>query len=133
LAVLACDVDRFKARNDELGHQGGDDALRAIAACLEAAAGDRGSAYRVGGDEFALLVDVRGEGEARQLAERLGAAVAADVGLTMSIGVALEDPGEGDAALVARADAAAYAIKRAGRAGVALAPPPPARTLATRA
>jgi diguanylate cyclase (GGDEF)-like protein len=121
-AVLLCDVDGFKALNDHFGHQHGDQVLRDVAVALGGALrrGDR--LFRIGGDEFAALLAVGSDDEALEAGERLRAAVAtADLGLTVSIGVAVPYDGEADAALVGRADRALYGVKAEGRNGVALA------------
>ena len=121
-AVLLCDLDGFKTLNDRDGHQHGDQVLRDVAAALGGALrrGDR--LFRIGGDEFAALVAVAGDDEALEAGERLRAAVAAaDLGLTVSIGVAVPRDGEADTALVGRADRALYGVKATGRDGVALA------------
>jgi diguanylate cyclase (GGDEF)-like protein len=121
-AVLLCDVDGFKALNDHFGHQHGDQVLRDVAVALGGALrrGDR--LFRIGGDEFAALLAVGSDDEALEAGERLRAAVAAaDLGLTVSIGVAVPYDGEADAALVGRADRALYGVKAEGRDGVALA------------
>jgi len=78
-------------------------------------------AFRLGGDEFALAYPAAGPEEARAVGDALQARVRARLGATLSIGIALAEPGEGDSQLAARADAALYAVKRAGRDGVALA------------
>ena len=121
-AVLICDLDGFKTLNDHFGHQHGDQVLRDAAAALGGALrrGDR--LFRIGGDEFAALLAVAGDDEALDAGERLRAAVAAaDLGLTVSVGVAVPHDGESDTALVGRADRALYGVKARGRDGVALA------------
>lgn len=125
-AVALCDLDRFKELNDRLGHQAGDRALVAAVRALEGALRRGDLLFRLGGDEFAALLAVRDEREALAAAHRMRAAVAAsDAGLTVSIGVAVSGPDEGDESLVGRADRALYAAKRDGRDGVALDPAPP--------
>lgn len=125
-AVALCDLDRFKELNDRLGHQAGDRALVAAVRALEGALRRGDLLFRLGGDEFAALLAVRDEREALAAARRMRAAVAAsDAGLTVSIGVAVSGPDEGDESLVGRADRALYAAKRDGRDGVALDPAPP--------
>jgi diguanylate cyclase (GGDEF)-like protein len=120
-AVALCDVDRFKAYNDRLGHLAGDEALRAVTATVRRELRASDTAYRFGGEE--LLLVVRAEAaEAVAVAERVRAAVAAMAiphpdGLggivTVSIGIAT---GHGDiTALLPRADAALYEAKSAGR------------------
>ena len=76
----------------------------------------------MGGDEFAALLAVAGDDEALEAGDRLRAAVVeADLGLTVSIGVAVPVDGESDATLVGRADRALYGVKARGRDGVGLA------------
>jgi diguanylate cyclase (GGDEF)-like protein len=121
-AILVCDIDGFKELNDTHGHQHGDELLRATAVALGSALrrGDR--LFRIGGDEFAALLAVDGEADALEAGGRLRAAVnAAELGLTVSIGVAVPRDGESDAVVLGRADRALYQVKAAGRDGVALA------------
>jgi diguanylate cyclase (GGDEF)-like protein len=127
-AVVLCDVDHFKAYNDELGHLSGDQALRAIAATIRGALRAQDLAYRFGGEELLLLLPGAGAREAAAAAERVRAAVEAaaiphpsGIGgvLTVSMGVASGTVGYGE--LLARADAALYDAKRGGRNRVVLA------------
>ncbi|HET9074617.1 MAG TPA: diguanylate cyclase, partial [Solirubrobacteraceae bacterium] len=122
VAVLLCDVDHFKAYNDTFGHLAGDRALTTLTAVVRGVLRADDAAYRFGGEE--LLVILRGgSGDgAREVAERIRAAVAhaalphplSEAGvLTVSVGLAggLEPPEE----LIARADVALYAAKEGGR------------------
>jgi diguanylate cyclase (GGDEF)-like protein len=122
-ALLLADVDGFKAINDSRGHAAGDDVLRSLAALLRAAAPAGGRAFRIGGDEFALVFECEGEEEAAQIGWQLRAQARDRLGSTLSVGLALADAGESDEAVVARADAALYEVKRRGRDGVVVAPP----------
>lgn len=125
-AVLYCDVDRFKAINDEYGHGAGDAVLVEIAARMKVVLRQNDQAYRPGGDEFAILLNPAGQGEpARRVCERLSAAMTAPVTLadgqsvcvTLSVGVATyPDDGLAPADLLRRADRAMYREKRT-RAG----------------
>jgi diguanylate cyclase (GGDEF)-like protein len=127
-AVALCDVDHFKAYNDRLGHLAGDQALRTIAATVRGALRTGDLAYRFGGEELLLVLRDASPAEALAAAERVRAAVekmalphSDGVGrvMTVSIGVAA---GDADAdALLARADAALYQAKDAGRNRVAAA------------
>jgi len=133
LAVVIADVDAFKQYNDTYGHLAGDEALRAVAGALRIAAMRPGDIVaRWGGEEFvAFLAETDQEG-AYQVADRLRAAVAAlaiphrrtpvPAGvITVSIGVATLGGRDDDAdALIARADAALYRAKNAGRNAVAV-------------
>jgi diguanylate cyclase (GGDEF)-like protein len=132
LAVLLCDIDRFKTVNDTHGHAAGDAVLRAIGdrirGCLRTH-DDLGA--RIGGDE--LVVVLRGVhqlGEATQAAERLRHSAAepilfegSTIAVTLSIGVTLALPHEGLDPLLARADDAMYQAKELGQNRVAAIPP----------
>jgi diguanylate cyclase (GGDEF)-like protein len=122
LAVALCDVDHFKAYNDEMGHLAGDQALRAIAGTIRGTLRTHDRAYRFGGEELLLVLPGATAAEARAAAERVRSAVeavamphpAGNGGVvTVSIGVASGKGGYGE--LLARADAALYDAKRGGR------------------
>ncbi|MCC7054357.1 MAG: diguanylate cyclase [Gemmatimonadaceae bacterium] len=131
LAVI--DVDHFKSVNDTFGHLQGDDVLRSVAGLLRDSVRRQDIVGRYAGDEFVLLFPDTPLAEARQLAERLCEAVAANrlairerregtIGVTLSIGVATADAGESDLeAVFAAADRALYLAKRRGRNQVASA------------
>jgi diguanylate cyclase (GGDEF)-like protein len=120
VALLLADIDGFKAINDSRGHQAGDRVLRETATALADALRRGDELFRIGGDEFAALVRVIGEHEALEAGRRLREAVG-DLGdVTVSIGMTFVRPGEPDAEALARADAALYEVKGAGRDGVAL-------------
>jgi diguanylate cyclase (GGDEF)-like protein len=116
LGLALIDVDHFKAYNDANGHQAGDDVLIRIARALsESVRGDTLVA-RYGGEEFAIVAPGCGLDDVRHLAERIRAHVAeAADGMTVSIGVSELHPGETPTDCVARADAALYRAKSAGR------------------
>jgi diguanylate cyclase (GGDEF)-like protein len=131
LTLVLVDVDRFKAVNDELGHAEGDAVLVALVGVVARTLRATDLLARYGGEEFALLLpDTPPEG-GRVLAERVRAAVEAHPWpkrpVTASFGVASLGGGRDAAAartLLADADRALYAAKRAGRNRVSLAPPP---------
>ena len=123
-AVLACDLDRFKAVNDSLGHPAGDALLRIVAARMRAVLRPYDTIARLGGDEFAVVLTYLDEArEASCLAEQLIAAVSepidldgqsVEVGVSIGLTVAADldcDPDE----LFQRADIALYEAKAAGR------------------
>jgi diguanylate cyclase (GGDEF)-like protein len=131
LSLLFIDIDHFKSVNDRLGHSGGDQCLREVAAALRGALEAGDILGRYGGEEFIVLLPGRGGAEAREIAERLRAAVERrefrhdnhSERLTVSIGVATRLDAEREAsATVKRADQALYAAKRAGRNCVHVAP-----------
>jgi diguanylate cyclase (GGDEF)-like protein len=118
LSVCLLDLDGLKQLNDALGHQEGDRALKAVAERLDAG----GEAFRIGGDEFALvLVGVEAE-EARPLVEALLVDLELDdEPLRVSGGIASDRDADTVHELVERADEALYARKRKspGRVGIA--------------
>jgi two-component system, cell cycle response regulator len=135
-AVALCDLDRFKAYNDRLGHLEGDHALRTVATLLKDAIRDTDSVYRYGGEELLVVLPEQTLDSAALAGERLRRAVAT-AGLahpnnpphgivTLSIGIAAyESASTGDFEdVIAQADAALYEAKRAGRNRVSLSRAP---------
>ncbi|HVF74452.1 MAG TPA: GGDEF domain-containing protein [Acidimicrobiales bacterium] len=146
LAVVYIDLDGFKDVNDSLGHAGGDQLLVLVAERIRALVRPSDTAARIGGDEFAVLVEeIVGEAEARYVAERLLSAMAApftirgtQVVVGASAGIALGEPGTTMEDLLLRADGAMYEAKAAGRgccrvAGHAEPPQSPAPASPVRA
>jgi diguanylate cyclase (GGDEF)-like protein len=127
LAVVALDVDRFKAVNDVHGHAAGDAVLRAVAARAAGAIRAGDVLARLGGEEFGILLPGADLPRAVDAAERIRAALADApieaaghaLAVTASFGCAALAPAEAPDALVARADARLYDAKRAGRNRVA--------------
>lgn len=126
-SVLMLDLDHFKSINDDHGHAMGDAVLVEFANVVRAAMRKVDSAGRIGGEEFTLLLPGTTLQSARASAERLRERVAdcvvesegKTIRFTVSIGIAELTPGDirADIAL-ARADAALYNAKRAGRNSV---------------
>ena len=135
VGVIIGDIDRFKRINDEHGHARGDAVLVDVAYALRKQLRAFDLAYRVGGEEFVILLPGASREDTVVLAEKLRAAIDATpyagLGVTMSFGVATTD-GETVADAMLRADTALYAAKSAGRNCVRIdgAPAHPARTLA---
>ena len=123
LALAFCDLDWFKRVNDNHGHGAGDALLVAVGERLQAALGPDDLVGRIGGDELlVVLVGVTDLEEALERAEALRTSVrqplpiaTTSLEVTVSIGVTLFQRGESVDALVARADAAMYQAKQAGR------------------
>jgi diguanylate cyclase (GGDEF)-like protein len=120
-AVFAIDIDGFKSINDTYGHQAGDRALVALAQALTTALRAQDELFRIGGDEFAAVLEIQRSDEALFVAERLIIAARA-VGHTISVGVAIRRNGELSEETLRRADTALYLAKREGRDAVRLAP-----------
>ena len=119
-SVLLIDIDHFKRINDELGHEAGDVVLKGLVALLRQRSRRIDLLFRMGGEEFLLLLPTTAEGQAATLAEELRASIAAAPLLegrtvTVSIGVGELNPDDTVHSWVKRADDAMYAAKNAGR------------------
>jgi diguanylate cyclase (GGDEF)-like protein len=113
LCVAVFDLDRFKAYNDAHGHPAGDALLAAASEAWHRELRPTDVLARYGGEEFAAVLPACSLADARIVVERIRAAT--PLGQTVSAGIAEWDRVEDAAALVARADAALYAAKAAGR------------------
>lgn len=119
LSVLFLDIDRFKAINDSLGHDAGDQVIRTTASRLSTELGDDGVLARFGGDEFIVVVQRGAFGIAERLRNALRPTIDVDgreLRVTASIGISRNDsaattPND----LVRDADAAMYRAKQYGR------------------
>ena len=124
VAVLFCDLDRFKEINDSRGHGAGDEVLKAAAGRLRSMLrGTDDLAARLGGDELLVVLNgVQNMENALEIAEKLRARISepvavdgGEITVTMSIGVAMARPGESAYSIISRADAAMYRAKLSGR------------------
>lgn len=136
-AVLFIDLDGFKAVNDTIGHQAGDELLVQAARRLQDSVRQGDTAARLGGDEFAALIVGDGnrdraarEQQIMELADRLRIRLSQpyaidgnDVRVAASIGVGFAEPGLGAGELLRNADLAMYRAKAAGKGRVELYAP----------
>jgi diguanylate cyclase (GGDEF)-like protein len=122
LSVVICDLDHFKSINDRCGHLTGDEALRVVAACMQATCRIEDVVCRFGGEEFGIIVPNTPADRASIMAERLRDNIETlklshrgmPVSITCSFGIAdLATCGDKD--LVGCADAALYSAKQNGR------------------
>jgi diguanylate cyclase (GGDEF)-like protein len=123
VAVLFCDLDRFKAVNDTFGHAAGDELLRQVAARLRGAVRPGDTVGRLSGDEFAVILPAIGAlTDAESLAERVVACFDApfrldgvEAGIGTSVGVAVHESRDRTTAdeLLRQADSAMYRHKKA--------------------
>jgi len=128
-ALFALDLDNFKAVNDHLGHQKGDEVLKAVAEILQQSIRTGDLAGRVGGDEFLLWLDRVDDEGAKSVASRILAELnkLADSlpplprRLGISIGIAPLEANDTLAELIRRADATMYKAKHDGKGRAELA------------
>ncbi|MGS2724632.1 putative bifunctional diguanylate cyclase/phosphodiesterase [Porticoccus sp. GXU_MW_L64] len=123
-AVLFLDLDMFKAINDSLGHQAGDELLRQVAKCLTGQLRESDSVARLGGDEFTVILNnLSNAQEAQIVADKLLTTLAQPlqlehhpVTITGSMGIAVyPQDGEDPDKLLGYADQAMYSAKRLGK------------------
>jgi diguanylate cyclase (GGDEF)-like protein/PAS domain S-box-containing protein len=123
VGVLFLDLDDFKTINDSLGHASGDDLLRAVALRISAVLRSVDTAARMGGDEFAVLVEAMDDdNEAEVIAGRIFEELrpafrirGRDLTVTASAGLAMSDGALGLDELLRNADTAMYAAKERGK------------------
>ncbi len=125
-SVLFMDLNGFKAVNDTLGHDVGDDVLRAVARRLEPVVTDFGTLCRLGGDEFTILMNGLAPGGALTLAEKVTESVGQpievageQIQLGIAVGIALSEPDLGYTEVLRRADLAMYYAKAEGGRNIA--------------
>jgi diguanylate cyclase (GGDEF)-like protein/PAS domain S-box-containing protein len=129
-ALLYVDVDRFKEVNDGHGHAAGDTVLRELGGRLRACVRQTDTVARIGGDELVVLLeDLKDAADAQRIAEKVLLESHRPVHLgersldvRISVGLALARGDADEAAWLARADAALYRAKQAGRNRIAVAP-----------
>ncbi len=122
MSMVLLDVDHFKAINDSLGHQGGDEVLKSLGVFLRKNLRSGDHAVRWGGEEFAIILPGTGSAGAHSQAHRLFSSIESMSDgiegldqLTVSMGVATRQESETADSLMKRADALMYRAKSAGR------------------
>jgi diguanylate cyclase (GGDEF)-like protein len=123
MALLLIDIDHFKTLNDQHGHLTGDAVLCRACQLMALSLRPADLLARFGGEEFALLLPDTDADAAGAIAERLRAAIESETRqpsstvppVTISAGVASNQPGDTVASLIGRADQALYRAKRSGR------------------
>ena len=121
LAVLFLDLDRFKVINDSLGHEVGDDLLRAVASRFQESLPDGAEIMRIGGDEFAIVGRAEGRDGAIRIAEQVLQSLRTpftlkerELTVTSSVGIGISEVGDDALSLLRKADLAMYEAKRRG-------------------
>ncbi|SDU14997.1 GGDEF domain-containing protein [Halopseudomonas salegens] len=123
LSMMVIDIDHFKTINDTYGHAFGDEALKAMVSACEGCLRAVDGLFRLGGEEFVVLLSDTSLVDARMVAERIRNAIAEmqfqldgqPIPLTVSIGVARRRNDESQQALYERCDQQMYKAKRGGR------------------
>ncbi|GGR58094.1 hypothetical protein GCM10008959_19800 [Deinococcus seoulensis] len=127
--LLVMDLDHFKRVNDEYGHTEGDAVLRRVARLLRGTLRPGDPAYRIGGEEFAVILRATPTPQAETVALRCLNAVRQWTGdgpaVTLSAGLACHAPNDTPLRTHQRADEALYAAKEGGRDGLRVSPPAP--------
>jgi diguanylate cyclase len=126
--LLLLDLDHFKQVNDDFGHEAGDAALVEFVRIVQGGIRANDRLFRAGGEEFVVLATSGSPAELEAFAENLRRRVASELridgrAITVSIGGAVLAPGESPQDWLARADAAMYRAKRAGRNRIEIAAP----------
>jgi diguanylate cyclase (GGDEF)-like protein len=124
VSALMIDIDHFKRINDERGHEAGDDVLKGLVSLVKDRSRQIDLMFRMGGEEFVLLLPATGEAQAATLADELRATIAAAPlvdgrPVTVSIGVSELRGDDSPESWIKRADEALYAAKNGGRNRVA--------------
>jgi diguanylate cyclase (GGDEF)-like protein len=128
VSFVACDLDHFKLVNDKWGHAAGDVVLSQAADAMRRCLRTFELFYRIGGEEFLLVLPGAGENDALTIAESLRAAVEeagpGGLGVTCSFGVATSHGADvALESLLKASDTALYAAKRSGRNRVEISGP----------
>jgi diguanylate cyclase (GGDEF)-like protein len=120
--VIILDVDDFKYINDNYGHQYGDNCLAVVARAIKLIFGNYGQAYRIGGDEFAVVL--RKGNNVESLIMRFEKTIAdkfkdAPCKITVSVGYAKYEKNDSYEDVIQRADDNMYRVKNQKKALVA--------------
>ncbi len=118
--LIYLDIDRFKEINDSLGHAMGDHAIKQLALFITAILRETDHVFRIGGDEFVIIVEGTDEENAYQLSEKIRSsveteAILPDRPITVSLGVTMLREDDTVDTWIARADAGLYTAKQQGR------------------
>lgn len=125
-SLVILDIDHFKQINDRHGHTAGDEVLKSVARRIESRIRRTDGLYRIGGEEFVIVIEGQGIEAAARVAEDLresieGGDVLPGISVTVSVGAAQIRERESHEAWIRRADQAMYSAKRLGRNRVKVA------------
>jgi diguanylate cyclase (GGDEF)-like protein len=127
-SLILADIDYFKGVNDRFGHARGDEVLQRVVAVLTAQKRLQDVLFRIGGEEFLLLLTDTTEADAVAMADRLRGSIGRDatlapIQLTLSLGVAGLRAGDSTSTWLRGADEALYLSKQRGRDRTSVRPP----------
>ncbi|WP_440875335.1 GGDEF domain-containing protein [Thalassotalea sp. PLHSN55] len=116
LGLIVCDLNKFKAINDNFGHKVGDDVLIQFSSALKASVRDSDSIFRFGGDEFSIIVEDACEKSLSAIEQRINIALKNNLTLrkykvTCSLGHTFMNRSDSEKSLFERADKALYRAK----------------------
>jgi diguanylate cyclase (GGDEF)-like protein len=120
-SILLIDIDHFKRINDQFGHAGGDEVLKKIVSLIQRNTRKTDQLFRMGGEEFLLLLTETDEAETLVVAENLrrivesAASEGGALGVTISVGISRRGIDENADEWVRKADEALYNAKKLGR------------------
>ena len=122
-SYVILDIDHFKRINDTYGHNAGDKALKIVAQLMTTYVRQSDYVFRIGGEEFVLLLTSTAQDNAGKLVEKMRAGIAASsfhfkgepVTLTLSAGITETRGGDDVESIYERADKALYKAKNSGR------------------
>lgn len=120
MTLITLDLDNFKKVNDTFGHDAGDNVLQDVASLLNKRLRRIDKVFRLGGEEFLVLLHGSGKENGQQIAEQIRKEISSlatlpDQAITTSIGVATFEPGESWSAWMKRSDENLYRAKMDGR------------------
>ena len=121
-SILMIDLNKLKQINDTLGHQAGDERIKAVGEAIRATVRDQDGGYRVGGDEFMVMLPAERAWGALNAANRLHTEVAARGNASVTVGIAESTVTESKDTLIRRADLALYEAKRCHLGTVVFSP-----------
>ncbi len=122
LGCIVLDVNNLKKTNDSLGHSAGDELITRVAGCIQRSVREKGNCYRVGGDEFVVILRDMDREKTAYMADTIHTEICReDAGSTIQISASLgwswtDQPEEDPEVLFQRADAAMYEEKRRSKA-----------------
>ncbi|WKY45745.1 bifunctional diguanylate cyclase/phosphodiesterase [Eubacteriaceae bacterium ES2] len=119
ISVISINIDNFRVINEELGHKGGDRILQELSENIMTAVTDIGQVYRIGGDEFVVVIKNNYHKQVLNVAEKISKAVSRQfksdskiLYITVSLGIGIGDENEDLSEIIKKSDTALYVAKK---------------------